>query len=193
MDPKCCLRFGQLNVGSPKVLGTPVAHVASQQVASFAELGPIPPGFDFSPDQFRPPVRLRRIYAIFGSLAWAYQALWLAVIPYAAFLLFSALAGRWVGGLLAAVVTLHFARHPAGTLARFLQYVVQERRGAGMKWPHSLRAGATAAGVAALAVLFVPACPVHIHGTAFLEPEERLEVSRRLLPDVRRRIKTGVV
>lgn len=123
-----------------------------------------------------PPVRLRRAYTIFGSLAWLYQALWLAVIPYAAFLLFSALVGRWIGGLLATVVTLHFARHPVGTLSKFIQYVIHERRGAGMEWPFLLRAGSVGAGVVGLAALFVPACPVHIHSTAFLEAEERFEV-----------------
>ena len=41
--------FGQLHVGPPEFVGGPVADVAAQQIASFAEVRPGAPGFDLLP------------------------------------------------------------------------------------------------------------------------------------------------
>src|SRR6266850_1643792 len=57
-----------------------------------------------------PPVRLRRVYAIFGGLAWIYQALWTVGVPIVVYVMISRVAGVLVGGVIAGFMTLRLAR-----------------------------------------------------------------------------------
>jgi len=131
-----------------------------------------------SPVNPMPPVRLRRVFAVYGALSWAYQALWIVVVPYVAFLVFSRIFGETIGAALAAMVTIKFGRYPAGILWRLVRQVYDERA---RKWGRSPRkAGAAAAlALAGAAVLFVPACPLHVHGDAVLRAERRVEARAR--------------
>ena len=49
-------RFGELNVSIPQLLIAPVDDVASQQIATFAEFGPVSPGIDLFSDDFGPAI-----------------------------------------------------------------------------------------------------------------------------------------
>jgi putative peptide zinc metalloprotease protein len=123
-----------------------------------------------------PPIRLRRIYGIFGSLAWIYQAMWLVFVPVGAYYLFSAIAGDWIGGMLALAITIKFGRYPLRTLLKFVQHVRQEWSGSGRTWSPSLRWSGSAALALGFIACLVPACPVHVHGTALVEPVKLVEV-----------------
>jgi putative peptide zinc metalloprotease protein len=136
--------------------------------------------FRVSPARPRPIVRLRRTYLIYGTLAWLYQSTWMVLVPYFAFLLFSKVTGPVLGGLLAGVVTYRFAKQPAATVGRFVQGVGAEWRGRGARGRLAQRLFVTGSAVVLLAVLFIPACPVHVHGDAVLEPESRLEVRAKV-------------
>jgi putative peptide zinc metalloprotease protein len=132
--------------------------------------------FGVRPAGPRPPVRLRRLYAVYGSLAWIYQAMWVIVVPYAAYLIFSRVAGGLAGAVLAGVVTVRFARAPGAAAARFLQAVGTEKGAWLRRRRAGLGAGAAAAGAGILALLFTPLFPVHVHGTALLAASGRREV-----------------
>jgi len=122
-----------------------------------------------------PPVRLRRVYAIFGGLAWIYQALWTVGVPIVVYVMISRVAGVLVGGVIAGFMTLRLARSRLGVLRRFLQ--VMRREGASpARWGRVSRPTAVALAAAAAALILVPALRLHVHGTGRLEPLERREV-----------------
>ncbi len=123
----------------------------------------------------RPAPRLRKVYVIYGTLAWSYLATWMLLVPWFAYLLFSHVVGAVIGALLAAVVTVKFARHPLATLTGFGQHVNAEWRG-GHGRRNTLRAVGLSVGVAAAALFFLPLFPTHVHGVATLLPEARREV-----------------
>ncbi len=123
----------------------------------------------------RPVPRLRRIYAAYGVLAWLYQATWMLLVPWFAYLLFSHVAGAVLGAILATAVTLRFARQPVGSLTSFSQQVGAEwRRGGGRR--RTLRAVGLSALAAAAALFFLPLFPLHVHGETVLRPESRHEI-----------------
>lgn len=123
-----------------------------------------------------PPVRLRRIFVVYGTLAWTYQAMWAIAVPFGAYVLFSRVAGEWIGAVLAGFVTIGFARSPLETLARFLQSVRAERSGAGRVGGSKQRTAAVAIVALSAVAVFTPACPLHVHARVALAAAERAEV-----------------
>ncbi|MBI3449083.1 MAG: efflux RND transporter periplasmic adaptor subunit [Acidobacteria bacterium] len=142
---------------------------------SFAYLGDLlrEKVFRIAPVHPRPAVRLRRVYFIFGSLAWLYQGAWTVAVPWVVYLLTSRLAGPAVGAVVAGALTLGVARALSGSARRFIRGV-REESGAGGRtgW----RAPLAVAASAALVVAALPIFRVHVHGTARLQPVARLGV-----------------
>jgi len=143
---------------------------------SFAYLGDLlrEHVFGVTPLSPRPPVRLRRVYAIFGSLAWSYQALWTVAVPWVVFTLISRVAGEWIGGVLTGILTLRLISSRFAVLRRFLQVVWEER---GRPLPGWRLSGFGVGAVVFIAVvLTAPLLRLHVHVTGRLSSRDRREV-----------------
>jgi len=56
MDSKGCFGFGQLDIRLPKLPGVPIIDITPQQVAAFAQIGPVAPGLCLAPHKFGPAI-----------------------------------------------------------------------------------------------------------------------------------------
>ncbi|HZE88587.1 MAG TPA: efflux RND transporter periplasmic adaptor subunit, partial [Verrucomicrobiae bacterium] len=142
---------------------------------SFAYLGDMirEKVFRVAPRHARPAVRLRRVYLIFGSLAWLYQGVWTVAVPWVVYLLASRFAGPAVGIAVSGALTAGVGRTLFGSARRFLRGVGEE---GGPAAPSGWRAPIAASALAAVVVAALPVFRVHVHGTARLQAAARLGV-----------------
>jgi hypothetical protein len=56
MNPKGSFGFGQLNIRLPKFPGVPIIEITPQQIAAFAEIGPVSPGLCLAPHNLGPSI-----------------------------------------------------------------------------------------------------------------------------------------